>query len=146
MLVSLFDDGLLDGVTGVFCDVFIYYLFSVALAINFFSRILFLYCSYKISRFTHSVKIFISDCLSSSSVRQKHQYMASLRFMHPQTPQTSASLDDLIWLKLVYAPTIPRTVARSDELFWSGLCTHKPRRHQHIWSSHIDLAGYSCLK
>jgi len=31
----------------------------------------------------------------SSSVREKYQYMVSVRFMHPLTPWTSAHSDDL---------------------------------------------------
>jgi len=75
--------------------VFIYYLCCVALTINFFSRILFLYCSYNVWQFTHSVKILISDCLLSSSVRQKHQHMGSIWFMHPWSSRTSEHSDRL---------------------------------------------------
>jgi len=42
----------------------------MALIIHFFSYILFLYCSYNVWRLTHTVEIFVSDCLSSSYVIQ----------------------------------------------------------------------------
>jgi len=132
--------GSLDGITVVstLYHVFIYFLFCVALTINFFSRILFLYCSYNIWRYTHSVKIFISDCLLSSSVRQKHQHMHSIRFMHPRRPKTSAHSDRLSRLILFIHPWTPQASAHSDQF-------SRVIRFMHPWTGKRQRVRTSCL-
>ena len=65
-------------------------------------------------------------CLLSYYVRQKYQYIAHLWFMHPQTPRTSA---------------------HSDKLTPRSRILHPRFRGRHrVWTSYLDLAGYSCLK
>ena len=103
MLVSLFADGSLDGVTGAFvmsssitCFVWHWPLISFHVFFSYIVRIIY------DGLLTLSKYLFLIVCWVL--VRQKYQYMACLRFMHPRTPRTSARSDELSrlsWLFMV---------------------------------------------
>jgi len=131
ILVSLFDDGSLDGVNGAFMmsssvrTCFLWHWPLIPFPV-FFS-----YCSYKIWRFTQSVEIFISDCWVL--LLDKNTGVHGVYPPHP-----------------VHAPTIPQTrqtSACSEELSRLIRFMHpRSRGRQRVRTSYLDLAGYSCLK